>query len=633
MRISPVSVVLFSLFFVADALAGDPAFAPKERLEDTWDLSTVYPDVAAWEAALAKSKLDADALAACKGQLATKLRPCLEQRFAVQKDVSRVAVYAMNLSNADTRDGIWQARSQQAQQAYIHFESAASFFPPEIIALGSTAVEAAIKDDPALAPYDYFLRSTVVNAPHTLDAAGEGLLASAGSVLAGADNVHGILINAELPWPEVSFSDGTKVKLNPSAFTKYRVLPNRDDRKKAFDAYYGALQGFESVTGATLGASTEGHWFTARARKYETSVAAAVDSDHVPPEVYRTLVTTTNKNLPTLHRYLKLRAKILGVSDLAYHDLYVPLVKSARSFTVDEAEALTLAAVKPLGKEYSSAMEAGFGARWTDVYPREGKRGGAYMDGSAYAVHPFMLLNYNNDYESVSTFAHEWGHAMHSVFSAKNQPYAKADYATFIAEIASTFNESLLLQAMLKSSKSDDDKLFYLGSQLENLRTTYFRQAQFAEFELAIHEQVEKGNPLTGEALSATYLDILKRYYGADAGVTAITERDAIEWSYIPHFYYNFYVYQYATSIAASSQLSADVLAKKPGALERYITLLSAGGSDDPYDLLKTAGVDLATPEPYDALAKQMNDVMDQMESLLAKQEKEAQKKAPKSKP
>ena len=619
MRISPLPVAVFSVFLAAGAAASD---APPERVEDTWDLTAVYPSLEAWEAALAKSKADSDALAGCRGQLAAKLRPCLEQRSTVQQDVNRVAVYAMNNSNADTRDATWQARSQQAQQAYTHFESAASFYAPEILAMGAPTVEGAIKADPALAPFDYFLRSTVKNAPHTLDAGGEELLASAGTVLAGADNTHGLLINAVLPWPQVTFSDGAAVTLNPSAFTKYRALPNRDDRKKAFDAYYGALKGYEAVTGATLGASTEGHWFGARARQYETSVAAAVDGDFVPPEVYRTLVATTNKNLPTLHRYLKLRSKILGISDLAYHDLYVPLVKSERTYTIDDAEALTLQAVKPLGKEYTSAMQAGFGARWTDVYPRPGKRGGAYMDGSAYAVHPFLLLNYNGDYESVSTFAHEWGHAMHSVLSARAQPYAKADYATFIAEVASTFNESLLLQAMLKSAKSEDDKLYFLGSQLENLRTTYFRQAQFAEFELAIHDQVEKGNPLTGEAASATYLDILKRYYGTEAGITQITERDAIEWSYIPHFYYNFYVYQYATSIAASSQLSADVLAKKPGALDRYLTLLSAGGSDEPYKLLKTAGVDMATPAPYDALAKQMNDVMDQMEAILAKQEK-----------
>lgn len=617
---------LLCLLLVPVAVAADGSTKsekhPKERVEDTWDLTTVYPTIEAWEAALAKAKTNADALSGCQGQLATKLRPCLEQRFAVQEEVSRVAVYAMNLSNADTRDGTWQARSQQAQQAYIQFESASSYFAPEILAMGGPAVEAAIKADPALKPFDYYLRSTVKDAPHTLDVAGEALLASAGTVLAGPDNVHGLLINAELPWPSVTFSDGKAVTLNPSAFTKYRALPNRDDRIKAFDAYYGALKGFESVLGATLASAVEGHWFVARAKKYPTSVAAAVDANHVPPAVYETLVATTNKNLPTLHRYLKLRAKILGVSDLAYHDLYPPLVASDRSFTVDEAESLTLAAVKPLGAGYTTPMEAGFSARWTDVYPRPGKRGGAYMDGSAYAVHPFMLLNFTEDYESVSTFAHEWGHAMHSVLSAKAQPYAKADYATFIAEIASTFNESLLLKAMLKTAKTDEDKLFYLGSQLENLRTTYFRQAQFAEFELAIHHKVEKGEPLTGEALSATYLEILKRYYGADAGVTKISDRDAIEWAYIPHFYYNFYVYQYATSIAASSQLSADVLAKKPGALDRYLTLLSAGGSDEPYNLLRTAGVDLATPAPYDALATQMNDVMDQMEALIAKQEK-----------
>jgi len=249
------------------------------------------------------------------------------------------------------------------------------------------------------------------------------------------------------------------------------------------------------------------------------------------------------------------------------------------------------------------------------------------MDGAAYDVHPFLLLNYTGDYESVSTLAHEWGHAMHSVYSSSAQPYAKSDYASFIAEIASTFNEALLLQQMLKTSKDDDERLYYLGNALESLRTTYFRQAQFAEFELAIHQQVEKGEPLTGASLSATYLSILKRYYGADQGVTRIDDAYGVEWAYVPHFFYNFYVYQYATSIAASSLLSEDVLAKKPGALDRYTTLLKSGGSDDPYLLLQRAGVDLATPAPYDAIAHRMNTIMDEMEAILAKKEGKSGKK------
>ncbi len=614
------ALVLLASAVLGSALAGD---APVPRPEDKWDLTGVYPSLAAWQAALDKVNAESDTLAACEGKLKTELKPCLDKRFAVQEQVMRVGVYAQNISNVDTRDAEWQARSQLASLAYNRFGEAQAFYAPELITMGSAAIEAAIKADPGLAPYDYYLRSTVQDAPHTLDAAGETLLASAGTILGEPDHIRGLLVSAELPWPEVTLKDGTKVTLDPSAWTYWRAAPDRDDRNTVFNAFYGAIANYQGVLGATLGAAVEGHWFTAQARRYPSSVAASVDADHVPPEVYSTLVSSTNKNLPTLHRYLKLRSKMLGISDLGYHDLYPSLVKSDRSWTVDEATALTLEATKPLGKNYTDQLSAGFKGRWMDVYPGPGKRGGAYMDGAAYAVHPFLLLNYNGDYESVTTLAHEWGHGIHSVLSAKAQPYPKADYSTFIAEIASTCNEALLMQTMLKGAKSDDEKLFFLGSQLEGLRTTYFRQAQFAEFELAIHDQVEKGQPLTGEGLSATYLEILRRYYGDVEGdandVTRISAREGVEWAYIPHFYYNFYVYQYATSIAAASQFSADILAKKPGALDRYITLLSAGGSDDPYVLLKTAGVDLATPAPYDALAAQMNGVMDQMEAILAK--------------
>ncbi len=599
--------------------AAEAADAVTPRVQDTWDLSGVYPTIEAWQAAVVQVNADADKLAACQGHLREQLRPCLDQRFAVQELANRVNTYASNLSNHDTRDAEWQGRAQVAELAYTHFDSVSSFFAPEILAIGGPGVEAAIAADPGLKTYAYYLRSIVQDAPHTLDAAGEQLLASSGTIRGEPDHIHGLLINAELPWPDITLSDGTAVHLDPSAYTLYRQSPKREDRALVFDAFFGALKKYQGVLGATLGAAVQSDWFVAQARHYDTSVAASVDGDHVPAAVYATLVSSTNKNLPTLHRYLRLRAKMLGITDLAYSDLYPPLVANNRTWTVDEATALTLEATRPLGAAYTSQMEAGFKGRWMDVYPSLGKRGGAYMDGAAYAVHPFLLLNYNGDYESVSTLAHEWGHAMHSVLSAKAQPYATADYATFIAEIASTCNEALLMQAMLRNAKDDDERLFFLGSQLEGLRTTYFRQAQFAEFEMAIHDQVEHGTPLTGESLSATYLDILKRYYGDKEGVTHISERDAMEWAYIPHFYYNFYVYQYATSIAASSQFSADILAKKPGVLDKYITLLSSGGSDDPYKLLTTAGVDLATPAPYDAVAAQMNRVMDQMEALIAK--------------
>lgn len=614
---------------VSAAFAGAPAptaptapTAPVERPEDKWDLSGVYPSVEAWEADVAKTEAAVDALPSCAGTLTTQLRPCLERRFDVQKSVARVYTWASNQSNADTRDDVWEGRSERAELLLTRFNEKTSWFEPEILSLGAEAVEKQLAADAGLKPFDHYLRSTLMDQAHTLDAPREALLAATGTVRGASERTHGQLVDAELPWPSVTLSDGRSGVLSPSTYTNFRAAPNQADRKLVFDTFFGALKTYEGTLGSTLDGAVQGHWMMARARHYDTSVAASIDADHVPPAVMATLIAQTNHNLPTLHRYLKLRKAMLGVTDLAYSDMYPALVAGEHHYTVEQAEALTLAAVAPLGKDYVAGMKAGFGARWMDVYPRPGKRGGAYMDGAAYDVHPFLLLNYNGDYESVSTLAHEWGHAMHSVLSARAQPYAKADYSTFLAEIASTCNEALLLQNMLKASKDDDERLYYLGTALENLRTTYFRQAQFAEFEVAIHTQVEKGEPLTGASLSATYLEILKRYYGADAGVTHIDDLYGIEWAYIPHFYYNFYVYQYATSISAASLFSEDILAGKKGAADRYLGLLKAGAADDPYVLLKNAGIDMATPAPYDAVAHRMDAIMDQMEAIMAKKAK-----------
>lgn len=607
------------LLLLASAFAADPV----ARTEDTWDLSVVYPSVDAWKAALDQANKDIDGLASCKGHVAEQLESCLTKRWDVQKTINRLNTYAQNLSNGDTRDDAWLGRAQQTLMAWTKLEEGTAFYDPEIQAMGKDKVEAAIAADPKLVPYDHYLRSTLVRVPHTLDANQEALIASAGNVMSAPDRLHTVFLNGELPWPTVKLSDGTSGTLNPTNFTNWRLAKNRDDRKLVFDTFFGALGAYSGTMGGMLDTAVEGHWFDARAHHYDSCVAAAMDVDHLPPGIYTMLVEETNKNLPTLHRYLKLRAKLLGVTDLAYYDLYPPLVEGqTRTWTVDEAKALVVSATAPLGKDYTTKLQEGFSNRWMDVYPREGKDDGAYMDGAAYDVHPFLLLNYTGDYEAVSTLAHEWGHAMHSVLSAKAQPYPKADYSTFIAEIASTFNENLLMQQMLKGAKSDDEKLFYLGTQLESLRTTYYRQALFAEFELAIHQQVEKGEPLTGDSLSKTYLEIVKRYYGADQGITRVPDNVGNEWAYVSHFYYDFYVYQYATSIAASSLLSQDVLAKKSGALDRYLTLLSSGAKDDPYLLLKTAGVDMATAAPYDAIAHQMDGIMDQMEAILAKKAK-----------
>jgi len=334
--------------------------------------------------------------------------------------------------------------------------------------------------------------------------------------------------------------------------------------------------------------------------------------------VYNALVTGVNQHLPEFHRYLKLRKRILGVSELHYYDLYAPLVSGVPlEYTVDQAKDHILAAMAPLGPDYVAALKQAFEGRWIDFYPGTGKASGAYMQGGAYDVHPYLLLNYNGRYTDVSALAHELGHAMHSYFSSKHQPYPTADYATFVAEVASTFNESLLIQHMLGSMTDPKVRLSLLGDYLENVKGTVFRQTQFAEFELRAHEMAQKGQPLTGDSLSKLYLEITRKYYGHEAGVCLVDENVGDEWAYISHFYRPFYVFQYATSFTASTALSEKVLAGAPGAVDRYRTFISSGGSDYPVTLLRTAGVDMTTSEPLDLTMARMNKVMDEIEKLL----------------
>ncbi len=358
----------------------------------------------------------------------------------------------------------------------------------------------------------------------------------------------------------------------------------------------------------------------AKERKYESALQYSLDASNIPVSVYHRLIDGIDKNLPAFHRYLKLRQRILKLDQLHYYDLYAPLVSSVNlSYTPEEAQKMVLAAVAPLGTEYTSVVQRAYDNRWIDLFPNDGKRSGAYSEGGAYDIHPYMLINYNGKYTDVSTLAHEMGHTMQSYFSNKNQPYPLANYPIFVAEVASTFNENLLINYMLKNIKDDDARLSLLGNYLENIKGTVFRQAQFAEFELRMHEMAAKGQPVTGAALAKLYLDITRKYYGHDQKVCIVDDYIANEWSYIPHFYRDFYVYQYSTSFTASLALSEKVQSGDPAATRRYLAFLSAGGSKYPIDLLKDAGVDMTTDEPLDLTVRAMNRVMDEIDAILAR--------------
>ena len=590
---------------------------------DRWNLADVYASPAAWDADAAKAEGQLRELAACKGQLArsaARLRQCLDLSADIEKRVHRLYLYASQQLAGDTGESASLGLQQRAQLLYSRAGEAAAFMEPEILRIGGKRIAEWVAQEPGLRIHRYPLERIARRAPHTLDEAGERLVAQYELAGDAGYDAYSTLANADLPWPRVKLSSGEEVTLDPSAYTKYREAADRTDRKRVMDAFFGAFKTYERTMGVTLYAQMKQDKVLADVRKYPDSISASLDRNNVPVAVVDTLVAQARAGLPVLHRYFRLRARLLGVTDMQYHDIYPPLVHGGQfSYTLEQAKQLTLEAMAPLGKEYVDAMRHGFENRWMDAYPRPRKQSGAHMAGNAYDVHPYVLMNFNGDYESVTTLAHEWGHALHSHLANKEQPWVTARYPIFTAEIASTFDEALLLDRMLKSARNDEERLFYLGSALEGMRGAFFRQAMFAEFEREVHARVDRGEPMTGQDLGKAYCDVLDRYHGVEQGVVAIDRAYCVEWAYIPHFYNSFYVYQYATSISAASLLSQRVIDREPGALERYLDLLRAGGSAEPYELVKRAGVDLATAAPYQALMARMSRTMDEIEAILAR--------------
>ena len=596
--------------------------ARAESAADRWNLADLYPTQAAWDADAAKLEAQLPKLAACKGEMgasAARLRECLDLRADMAKRSGRLYVFASEQHAQDMGVAANEAVVQRADVLSNRFGETASFFDPELLAIGPARVAGFIAADPGLAIYRFPLEQTLRAAPHTLDAAGEAIVAQFAQMTDAGQTAYALLANADIPWPKLKLATGEEVTLDQTAYEKYRESPDRADRERVMDAFFGAWKTYERTAGVLLLSQLKQDKAYAAVRKYPDSISRSLDADNMPVAVIDTLIAQTNANLPTLHRYFRLRAKLLGVEQMSYFDVYPPIVGGDYKFPLAQGKALTLEAVAPLGADYEETLRRAFDARWMDAYPRPRKLSGAHMAGYAYDVHPYVLMNYSDDYSSLTTLAHEWGHAMHSVLTNRAQPFVTADYATFVSEIASTFNEELLLARMLERAKTDDERLFYLGNALEGLRATFFRQAMFAEFERQIHARVDKGEPLTGEDMTAAYCELLTRHHGTAEGVVAIKPEYCIEWAYIPHFYMPFYVYQYATSIAASSLFATRIEAGDKDALARYLALLAAGGSDYPYELVKAAGVDLATPAPYEALFARMNEIMDEIEAILAR--------------
>jgi oligoendopeptidase F len=588
-----------------------------------WNLADIYPDVGAWRAAKDKLAAELPKIRSYQGKLGTSppaMADALEHMSRLDKELSRLYVYASMLADQDTRVSEAQGMQQEMQQLAATFGAQAAYIEPEILKIGGATIDKFIAGEPRLKNYTFYLHDIARRAPHTLSDTEEKILADASPLAQSASNVYGILANADFPYPSVTLSDGKTVKVDQAGYGELRASANRADRQKVMSAFFTSLAGFGRTYGTTMNSSVQKAIFYAKARKYPTTLEMSLDAANIPTSVYSRLVDGVNKNLPVFHRYLRLRKRMMGVDQLHYYDLYAPLVASVDlKYSPEEAQKHILASLGPLGPDYASVVQRAFNERWIDLFPNEGKRSGAYSNGGAYDVHPYMLINYLGQYNDMSTLTHELGHTMHSYYSNKVQPYPLAGYPIFVAEVASTFNEALLIEHMLGQIKDDATRLSLLGNYLENIKATVFRQTQFAEFELRMHEMAQKGQPLTGDALAKLYLDITKKYYGHDQGVSVVDDYIAHEWSYIPHFYREFYVFQYATSFTASLALAEKVMAGDDAAKRRYLTFLSSGGSKYPIDLLKEAGVDMTTDEPLDLTINKMNRVMDEMEKLLTK--------------
>ncbi|MGE5797597.1 MAG: oligoendopeptidase F [Ignavibacteria bacterium] len=621
MRLTKVFLVLF---FIPLSLAQTLERNDVE-LKYKWNLNDLFESRESWNSLKDNIEKEIDEVAAYSGKLANNsetLYQALSKYFSMLKNYYKLASYSSMLSDEDLRNTENQGLDQMSQNLGTAISEKTAFINPEILKIDPAKVDQFFKEKKELEEFRMFVTDIQRLKDHTLSENEEQILASFGLVTSALGNTYTIFANAEKPNARITLSDNTEVELTSAGYSKYRDTKNREDRKKIFKEFFESYKKFQNTLGSNFGAKVKADYVYAKNRKYNSAVEYSLNGPNIPVSVYENLVEQINKNLPTLHRFLNLKKKMLGVDTLHYYDIYVPLVNPELAgdmkFTVEQGQKVVSEALKPLGEEYISTLQTAFNNRWIDYYPTVSKRSGAYSSGSVYDAHPFILMNWTDDYESVSTLAHELGHTMHSFFSNKNQPFVNAGYPTFVAEIASTINESFLNDYMFKNAASKEQKLYLLGTYLDLLRSTVFRQTSFAEFELEAHKMAENNQPITGEALSNLYYDIVKKYYGNDQGICIVDPYIANEWSYIPHFInYTYYVYQYSTSLIYATAIAEKIAKEGQPAVDKYYAIIKGGSSEYPIDLIKKAGVDPLAPEAFELTINKMNKIMDQIDELI----------------
>ncbi len=583
-----------------------------------WDLTPLFADEAAWRNAFSDLEKNLTKLRTCKGNLGSSsenMEKCLSLLFQMKLRMARLASWSSLQRASDVRSSTNNERMQLTEDLSAHLRSESSFLVPEVAKIKTSKIESFLTKNHKLNPYRQLLREIKDQSAHILDPAREELLATLSPVLRPGSGIQSLLLSADIAWPTLTLKSGAE-KIDTAAYTRLRESNDRDQREKVFTSFFASLTQYQRTLGANLANSVKTTVIRAKLRGYKSALQAALDGEQIPEEVYRTLITQVNTSLPSFHRYLRHHGDSLGLKKLEYFDAYVSGDDLDLKFSLENSKQLVLGAVEPLGNDYVQRLKHAFSQQWMDVHPREGKVNGAFMDGSAFEVHPYILLNHQDNFSSLSTLAHEWGHAMHSLYSNEAQPYVTSGYSTFIAEIASTLNEILLNEKMIADAKTAKEKRFYLETLLKMIRGTFYRQTQFAEFELSLHEELEKGDALSGQKISKIFGEIARKYYGHAAGVMNIDEKYFSEWAFVPHFYRGFYVYQYATCLAAAFYFAEGILTNKPRALENYLNVLKAGGSKYPYEILKEAGVDMKAPRVYQAVAHRLERALDELSAL-----------------
>lgn len=573
-------------------------------VKDTWNLESIYANNELWEEDYAALEKDAAEFAKLKGAIeadVSKIPAVLDAYYGLHRRLSKLSVYARMRFDQDTTDSTYQTMSAKIGSLGVKIGAASAFVEPEILSYSKEQLEAAEKENERTAYYGRKIEEMLRGQEHTLDAEKEELLAAAGDMAEAPDDIFSVLMNADMKYPDIVLEDGTHLPLTNSTYISYMESPDRAVREGAFKTLYGQIASLKNTFAAIYRGNLKQAKFYAQSRKYSSARAMYLADSNVPESVYDNLLSAVHEALPMMYRYVAVRKKVLGVDKLHMYDVYTPIVAAQnQTYEFEQAKQMVLEALKPMGEDYLSHAREGLENRWIDIYPNKGKKGGAYSWG-CYDSQPFILLNYTKNLDSVFTLIHEMGHSIHSYYSRTAQDYAYSDYKIFVAEVASTCNECLLMHDLLEKTTDKEQRKYLLNHYLDSFKGTLFRQTMFAEFEKNAHDYCAQGKPLTAEALSQMYLELNQKYFGPDMEKD---EEIAYEWMRIPHFYTPFYVYQYATGYSAAVALSAKILKEGKPAVDAYMSFLKGGESKDPIDLLKMAGVDMTTEKPVaDALA------------------------------